>query len=368
MERLLQAVAASWPLKLTAYLLAWSVPALISTTQLLLSYSLRGDAAPIRLLVQVTFPTWLVWAALAPLIYLAARRFPLDGGRWTRSLPVHLALCVCLLLASVALVFAARGLLGVPFASYTAALVSGINTSLLAYWAIVSIAHATRYWQEGRARAVREAELSAQLSRARLEALRSQLHPHFLFNTLHAISAFVRREPDKAESMLAELGDLLRITLEEGDEPTTTLDEEIAFIERYLSIQKTRLGERLTVSIDVPAELGTVEVPRMLLQPIVENAVEHGVVGRRGPGAVRVSAVRHAERILIEVSDDGPGLEHAAQDPEGWSVGLRNTRERLARLYGPDHELRVENAEAGGVRVTVGVPTGELGGRGERAS
>ena len=357
MERLLRAIATSRPLKVAAYLLAWSVPALISTTQLLLSYSLRGDRAPIALLVQVTFPTWAVWAALAPLIYLAARRFPLDGPRWARSLPIHLALNAALLLVSVALVFVARRLLGVPLASYTAALVAGINTSLIAYWTIVLIAHAVRYWQEGRARAIREAELSAELSKARLDALRSQLHPHFLFNTLHAISAFVRKDPDKAESMLAELGDLLRIALDTSDEPTTTLEREVAFIERYLSIQRTRLGDRLIAWIDVPEELGHVPVPTMLLQPVVENAVEHGVAGRRGPGTVRVSASRQDDRLLIEVRDDGPGLRHAAHRPDGWRVGLGNTRERLARIYGAEHELRIENGESGGVVVKVSIPT-----------
>jgi two-component system LytT family sensor kinase len=356
MERLLRLLSRSWPLKIAAYLLAWTVPALISTTQLLLSYALRGDSAPVWLVAQVTFPTWLVWAALAPLIYLAARRFPLDGTGWPRSLPLHLALNAALLFVSVVLVFAARRLLGVPFASYTAALVSGINTSLLAYWTIVLIAHAVRYWEEGRARALREAELSAQLSRARLDALRSQLHPHFLFNTLHAISAFVAREPDKAETMLAELADLLRITLDASDEPTTTLAQEVTFIERYLSIQKTRLGDRLVASVDVPQELGRVEVPIMLLQPIVENAVEHGVAGRRRPGTVRVSAARDSGRLLIEVRDDGPGLGREALGPDGWRVGLTNTRERLARLYGSDQDLSVENGEAGGVVVRVRLP------------
>lgn len=352
MNRLLHSMA----LKVGVYLLAWTLPALISTTQLRLSYSLRGDSAPLLLLLQVTVPTWYAWAMLAPLIYLASRRFPLDSARWRQSLGVHLALNSVLLVAAVAVVFVARRLLGTPFSSFTVALISGINASLLAYWTTVLVAHAVRYWQEVRARALREAELSAQLSSAKLEALRAQLHPHFLFNTMHAISAFLHEEPGKAETMLAQLADLLRLALDTGASATVPLEAEMDFIGRYLALQKARLGERLVVEIDVPEDLSGAEVPAMLLQPIVENAVEHGIAARRGPGSVRVSAQRDGDRLHLEVRDDGLGLDEDARGPGGWRVGLRNTRARLAQLYGAQQEMLLQDIETGGVAVRVTIP------------
>ena len=357
MDRLLRAISRSWPLRILAYVVAWTVPGLISAMQLLMSYSLRGDSAPLSLLIQVTFPTWYAWALLAPLIWVAARRFPLDGDGWLRSLPVHLALNGLLMLAAVVLVLGARRLFGLPAArAPTAELVGSINTSLLAYWTIVLVAHAVRYYEEGRARALREAELSAQLSGARLDALRAQLHPHFLFNTMHAISAFVRDEPDKAEGMLAELAELLRTALERTDAQIVPLAEEIDFVERYLSIQKTRLGERLSLEIDFAEGLEDAGVPAMLLQPLVENAVEHGVARRRGAGRVGVRAARRDGSLSLEVSDDGPGLAEGSRDPSTWRVGLKNTRERLRHLYGDDHRLELTDLEPHGLLVRVVIP------------
>lgn len=357
MDRLLRAISGSWPLKILAYVIAWTVPGLISATQLLMSYSLRGDSAPLPLLAQITFPTWYAWGALAPLIYMAARRFPLDGDGWLRALPVHLALNAVLLFAAVGLVLGARKLFGLPsFGGATVELIGSINTSLLAYWTIVLVAHAVRYYEEGRARALREAELAAQLSEARLHALRAQLHPHFLFNTMHAISAFVREEPDKAERMLAELADLLRTALENSDAQLVPLADEIDFVRRYLSIQATRLGDRLDLEVDFPSELGDAGVPAMLLQPLVENAVEHGVADRRGPGRLRVRIARDGDRLRLEVSDDGPGLDEETQDPSTWRIGLQNTRERLARLYGGDHRFELENLSPQGLLARVVIP------------
>lgn len=357
MDRLLLALSRSWPLRILAYVLAWTVPGLISATQLMMSYSLRGDSAPLLLLVQITFPTWYAWALLAPLIWVAARRFPLDGRGWLRSLPVHLALNVALAVAAVALVLGARRLLELPAArAPTAELVGSVHTSLLAYWAIVVLAHATRYYEEGRARALREAELSAQLSEARLHALQAQLHPHFLFNTMHAISAFVHDDPDRAERMLAELADLLRSALERTDAQIVPLAEEIDFVERYLSIQKARLGERLHLEIDFAEGLEEAGVPAMLLQPLVENAVEHGIARRKGPGRLAVRVAREDHTLRLEVSDDGPGLDEGTREPSRWRIGLGNTRERLRQLYGEDHRLELTNLQPQGLRVRVVIP------------
>jgi signal transduction histidine kinase len=357
MDRLLSAISGSWPLKILAYVLAWTVPGLISATQLLMSYSLRGDAAPMSLLVQVTFPTWYAWAVLAPLIWMSARRFPLDAERWLRSLAIHLVLNALLLVAWVTLVLGARAILDLPASGgATVALIGGINTSLLTYWTIVLVAHAVRYYVDGRARAIREAALAAKLSEARLDALRAQLHPHFLFNTMHAISAFLREEPDKAETMLAELAELLRMVLESTGEHVVPLAREIDFVERYLAIQKTRLGERLSVDLELPRERDGITVPAMLLQPLLENAVEHGIARRRGSGRLHVRVTRERDRLHLDVSDDGPGLDAATLDSTMWRVGLRNTRERLVQLYGSDHVFELTTLSPRGLLARVVIP------------
>ncbi len=357
MERVLSALRRHRLLALAAYLLAWTVPGLISATQLMMSYSLRGDAAPMRLLVQITFPTWYAWALLCPAIWWAARRFPLDGERWLPAVSVHVLLNAALMVASAALVLGARALFGLPaMRAPRAELIGSLNTSLLAYWTVVLVAHAVRYRGDLQRRAVREAELAAQLSEARLDALRAQLDPHFLFNSMNAISAFVHEDPDTAETMLAELAELLRMVLDESGAQVVPLRRELAFVDRYLAIQKARLGDRLGVQLAVPDELGDTPVPAMLLQPLVENAVEHGIARRRGPGSLRLSATRHGGTLVLEVEDDGPGLGGSTGGPPAWRVGLRNTRERLAQLYGPAHTFEVVEREPHGVVARVGIP------------
>lgn len=357
MDRLLSAIRRNRLVAVVAYLFAWTVPGLISATQLMMSYSLRGDAAPMRLLVQITFPTWYAWALLCPAIWWAARRFPLDGARWLPALPIHLALNASLMVASAALVLGARALFGLPaMRAPRAEVIGSLNTSLLAYWTVVLVAHAVRYREDLQRRAVREAELAARLSEARLEALRAQLDPHFLFNTMNAISAFVHQDPDTAERMLGELGELLRMVLDQSGAQVVPLRRELAFVDRYLSIQKARLGNRLSTAVAVPDELGDIPVPAMLLQPLVENAVEHGIARRRGPGSLRLWAARDATGLVLEVEDDGPGLAGASNRPPAWRVGLRNTRERLAQLYGPAHTFEVVEREPHGVVARVRIP------------
>ena len=242
----------------------------------------------------------------------------------------------------------------------TASLAGNIQVSVLTYWTVLWVAHGLAYYRASQARMVRTAELTAQLSQARLEALRAQLHPHFLFNTLHAISAFVRQEPDKAETMLAELGELLRAAMDAANEPTVPLSREMEFIDRYLSIQKARLGDRLHVEVDVPPELGDVLVPNLLLQPLVENAVEHGIADRLGEGKLWIRGFMENGNLCLEVEDDGPGLSDEKLDPASWRVGLRNTRDRLAQLYGPEQHLELANSDAGGLRVRVVIPLDPL--------
>jgi len=270
---------------------------------------------------------------------------------------VHFVLNIATLLVSVVLVMGLRRLIGGPSMGGVALQLAGsLNTSLITYWTIVLIAHAVQYYEDGQKKALRSAELATQLSDARLNVLKAQLHPHFLFNTMHAISAFLYEEPEKAETMLAELAELLRLALESTSDQIVPLSQELDFVDRYLSIQKTRLGDRLTVDVDIEPELATAGVPSMLLQPLVENAVEHGIAKRLGPGHLRLRIQCRSGNLWMEVSDDGPGLPEPKLRPSEWRVGLRNTSERLIQLYGDDHSFELSNSPEGGLLARVVIP------------
>ena len=200
------------------------------------------------------------------------------------------------------------------------------------------------------------AQLSEQLSKAQLNALRRQIEPHFLFNSLHAIAGLVREEKtDAAVSMIAELSDFLRRVVEDSDRQEVPLGEELEFTQKYLDIQKVRFAERLKFSLDVPAELLSAQVPSLILQPMVENAVKHGISKRAQGGAVRIAAFRSSGTLTVSVSNDGPSL------PAGWEtnqmgVGMLNVRTRLRNLYGDAFSLRLRNREPEGVEASISVP------------
>jgi sensor histidine kinase YesM len=198
------------------------------------------------------------------------------------------------------------------------------------------------------------AALQAQLAEAQVAALRMQLNPHFLFNTLHAVAALVGRDPAGVRRMIARLSELLRATLDESSPPERPVEEEVAFIARYLEIMQVRFEGRLQVETSVEPGAAGALVPTLVLQPLVENAVEHGV-GRRRGGRITVGARRADGRVQLTVRDSGPGLRaEAAAAPRG--IGLRNTEARLRRMYGDDHRLSVATAEGGGTLALVEVP------------
>src|SRR5205085_7447075 len=207
-----------------------------------------------------------------------------------------------------------------------------------------------------RERQVRTAELERLLAESRLNTLRSQLHPHFLFNTLNAISAHVEHNPRIARRMLEQLGDLLRLSLEHADEQEIPLQKELAFLELYLAVQHVRFEERLDVEMSIEPATLTCLAPTFVLQPLVENAIKHGIASRTARGLVRISAWRENTTLRLQVIDDGPGL------PDGWhletnqGVGLCNTVKRLEHLYGSAHHISIANRASGGVSVDVSLP------------
>jgi LytS/YehU family sensor histidine kinase len=228
-----------------------------------------------------------------------------------------------------------------------------ITLQMPTFWGLVGVAHALRFYERAKARERREADLEARLAQARLEALRMQLNPHFLFNTLNSIASLVHDEPQTAERMIEALSELLRLALRGSNRQETTLREELGFLDHYLLIEQARFGDRLCLekNIDISA-LGAV-VPTLILQPLVENAVKHGIESRLSPGLIQITAEQVSKRLRLEVADNGRGLATPALS-EG--VGLSNTRLRLKELYGENGSMEVRTAGDRGFSVELFLP------------
>jgi two-component system, LytTR family, sensor kinase len=309
---------------------------------------------------------WYAWGCLTPVVLGLGRRTTGSGGRWLRGLLIHLPFSLVMPAAHVAAATYFRILIQ-PFdvwsdtrpflEQYRGELSSLFLFDFFVYWAVLGVGYAFDYRERYREREAAASELKAQLAQAQLEALKVQLHPHFLFNTLHTISGLVRggdRQP--AVNMIAGLSELLRRALDSADEQEVPLREEVKFVELYLDIQKVRFSDRLTVRADVAPETLDALVPNMILQPLVENAVRHGVSPNESPGLIVVSAYRAGRMLHVEVSDDGPGLQSGWRMGECEGIGLANTVERLKRLYGSEHRFELRNGAGAGVTASVVIP------------
>jgi LytS/YehU family sensor histidine kinase len=227
---------------------------------------------------------------------------------------------------------------------------------MMTYWAVVGLSHAIDFHRESQERELAAAQLETRLAEAQLQALQSQLHPHFLFNTLNTISALMQRDIDAADAMLERLSDLLRLTLDRIGLQQVTLKEEIDFIEKYLDIERARFGDRLHVQIRVEPGLLDASVPTLLLQPLVENAVRHGIAPQVMGGRVEIDARREGGQLRLVVRDNGAGLAADTLQAFNTGVGLSNTRSRLGHLYGENHRFEFERPAGGGLEVTVLMP------------
>jgi signal transduction histidine kinase len=310
--------------------------------------------------------TWsYLWALATPLVLWVANRLPIDRGNWRRVALIHLPICLVL-----SVIVTAAGHLvvwhhwgrsmGRPFSleSMGRFVLANFSEAIGIYLLISLASYAYRYYcryLEGQSRTLR---LEAQLSRAELQALKMQLHPHFLFNTLHSISALMPHHPDAARTMITRLGDFLRMTLESSGVQEVTLKQEIEFLRCYLEIEQIRFQDRLETRVDVASNALDAKVPNLILQPVVENAIRHGIAARSDRGRIEITGRTQNGSLCIQVRDNGAGLisHRNGENLFQTGIGLANTEARLERLYGRRHRLDLTNDPLGGSVVTLEIP------------
>ena len=309
--------------------------------------------------------SWAPWALATPIILRLDRHF--SATRWNRfsTWGVHLAACAVIGLVSAAWTAAMEEVLNPwafvpgpdPFVQlWLRKFYNGLLGDVILYATILLVSRMLDSRERLAVQRTETARLNEQLSKAQLDALRRPIEPHFLFNTLNAIAGLVReKRNDAAVDMIAGLSDFLRRVVEDSDRQQVPLAEELEFAQKYLDIQKVRFAERLQVSVDVSTELSSAQVPRLILQPMVENAIKHGIAKRVQGGAIRIAASRSNGMLTLRVYNDGPGL------PADWEtthsgIGISNARTRLQTLYGEGFELSMRNQNPGGVEVSVSVP------------
>ncbi|MBJ6759183.1 histidine kinase [Myxococcaceae bacterium JPH2] len=342
-----RALASRWrgPVQVVA---AYALLAFIYGVQLSVYRASRGEPAGFGESLLSGVLVWGGWALLTPLILAVAQRVRGPGRPWPLQLVLHLPPAFLFVAVHLLLLAGLRQLLLPPpeggglaaaWTHFTWLLSKTTDYDVLIYLSVVGLDAALRSSRQVREEAVRASRLEAQLAQAQLHLLRSQLRPHFLFNTLHAISTLMHRDVAAADQMVGQLSELLRASLERDGRHEVPLSEELELLAPYLDIERTRFSDRLQVDVEVAPEVRDALVPPLLLQPLVENAIRHGIAPRRGPGRVWVRVQRVGERVALEVRDDGvgPPAEGASRLSEG--IGLGSTRARLERLYGVAQSL-----------------------------
>jgi signal transduction histidine kinase len=319
---------------------------------------------PFHVLLALNVTYWYAWAVLVPGMLWMARRYRFGRQNWRRAAAMHVAGVLGFTLVHAVLTISARviimQLIGDRqldwWMSFRELFFLNFDWEMMTYWAIIGLSHALDFHRESQDRELTAAQLQTRLAEAQLQALQRQLHPHFLFNTLHTISALMHRDTDAADTMLVKLSDLLRLTLDRIGTQQVSLKDELDFLQKYLDIERTRFADRLHVSIDVAPETLDASVPNLVLQPLVENALRHGIGPKIGGGRVDISARRDGQELRLVVRDNGAGLSTDAISAFNTGVGLSNTRSRLEHLYGARHRFEFHTPPGGGLAVTISIP------------
>ena len=306
-----------------------------------------------------------LWAILSPLLFRFSRRFPIEFRPLNlRNLLLYFPALISfagihqLLHLAVLWSITPRWRQKYPalIDCYRAYFAFGFYIDLIIASLIVVAVHALLYYQNFRASELAQSSLITQLAQAQLRALKMQLHPHFLFNTLHSISSLVLEDPPKAISMIARLGDFLRLTLENSDQQLISLKEETEFLRCYLEIEQVRFGDRLAVTFELDPQTLSAQVPHLILQPVVENAIQHAIAPRATRGHINIEAKRLNSLLRLEVKDNGPGITLNTDLLGAEGVGLSNVRARLHQIYGSDSRFELMNARDGGLAVVMEIP------------
>jgi len=337
----------------------WTLLAFLSAAGAHVYTASMGTPISWAQLLAWNFTISFIWSLLTPIAYALSRRYTFDRASWRLSLPIHIAASVILTLAGALAVVLVDPLVtwtkepSIPFFAHV---LSRTFMDIQRYWYVLLITQAIAFYGKYQERELFSSQLEAQLARAQLEVLKIQLEPHFLFNTLNSIAALARYDGEAAEHMTLQLADLLRMSLDGVGVQEVPLQQELMFLQKYIDIQQTRFRDRLQVEIDIdPGTMDTL-VPNLILQPLVENAIRHGIGPRRSPGLIRIATWRDHDDVWMEIRDNGTGLTsgRGGMPPEG--VGLRNTRGRLQQLYNEDHAMVLEDAPGGGCTVKIRVP------------
>jgi signal transduction histidine kinase len=318
--------------------------------------------ASLGTLVILNFAWWYLWALMAPSVVWLAQHVQFARGTLARAVAVHVPAVIVFSFTHIAGMEAVHWWLarseGRDYAWWTQVQRSAflyLDWEMMTYWAIVGLSHALLYYRESRARELRAAQLETRLVAAQLTTLQQQLHPHFLFNTLHAISSLMHKDVNAADRVLIQLSDLLRITLEHSGRQDITLDAELGALSKYLAIEQTRFADRLVVRFEIQPETLDCLVPSLLLQPLVENAIKYGVARKSGPGHVDIRARREGDKLVLEVRDDGAGLTEDALTALQKGIGVSTTRARLQHLFGADYRFEFHRLPQG-LAVVVALP------------
>jgi two-component system LytT family sensor kinase len=338
----------------------WSLLALLGALQNAVYFQTIGRPVPWMPLVGSRLLDWYTCALFTPVYFWLVYRFPLDRQHAGRRIPLYLGITALFVVLKYAIYVPLVRLLLPRFpgarSGFVEVLAGNFIIETIVFWCLIGIVHAVVLYQRDSEREAHAAELESRLTAARLEALTGQLNPHFMFNTLQAISTLVHRDAEAADRMLSRLGDLLRRTLQRGSQHEVPLSEELDLLDDYVDIMRVRLGDRVTFTCEVEESCEGALVPHFILQPLVENAVQHGVARRAGAGHIAVRGWRSGPDLVLTVRDDGPGSASPADDVLASGVGLTNTRLRLQALYQSQQRVALESPAEGGTEVRVELP------------
>ena len=332
----------------------WTGLALLSALQAVIGLTHRGVPIDVQNIVVTRLADWYACGVFIPLLVVITRRWPLDRRQLATRIPLHVLVLVGASLGKLAIDIPLQDAIGRGGdLTLVDRIAMGGIMETIAFACVAAALHAMEFYRRYRERETLALQLQARLSDAQLRALRAQLNPHFLFNTLNAATTLLHRDPNAADSMLTRLGELLRLTLRADPEHETPLREEIGLLDRYLAIMRTRFSDRVTVQCTVDPAVEDALVPSFILQPLVENAFEHGIARIQRPGTIAIDARAEGTTLILTVRDDGEGPSHHTN---GNGVGLANTRHRLAELYGDAARLELSGAPGQGTVAAVRLP------------